>query len=116
MTDQSCLFCRIVQGEISAEIVHETDELLAFRDIGPQAPTHVLVIPKQHITSLAAVDEVHGELLGRMLLAGGEIARAEGISDAGFRGVINTGADGGQTVHHLHLHVLGGRAMEWPPG
>ena len=116
MTDENCLFCKIVAGVIAAEVVLETDKVLAFRDIGPQAPTHVLVIPKEHISSLDAATEEHGALLGEIMLAARDAARADGVAEAGFRAVINTGSDGGQTVHHLHLHVLGGRALQWPPG
>jgi len=113
MTD--CLFCRIVAGEIPATVVHETDEVLAFRDIAPQAPTHVVVIPKAHHADAAALTAADPALAGRLLAAGAEVAAAEGLSD-GYRFVVNTGADGGQTVFHVHLHVLGGRAMTWPPG
>ncbi len=116
MTDENCLFCKIVDRVIAADIVYETDRVLAFRDIGPQAPTHVLVIPKEHISSLDDVTDEQGALLGDIVLAARDVARAEGIADAGFRAVINTGGDGGQTVPHLHLHVLGGRGMRWPPG
>ena len=113
MTD--CLFCRIVAGEIPATVLHETDEVLAFRDIAPQAPTHVVVIPKAHHADAAALTAADPALAGRLLAAGAEVAAAEGLSD-GYRFVVNTGADGGQTVFHVHLHVLGGRAMTWPPG
>jgi histidine triad (HIT) family protein len=110
----SCLFCRIVRREIPASIVWEDEHALAFRDIDPKAPTHVLVIPKRHFASLnEAPDAV---LLGRLLLAAREIAEGEGIAADGYRTVINTGADGGQTVSHLHVHLLGGRHMNWPPG
>jgi histidine triad (HIT) family protein len=110
-----CLFCRIVAGEIPATVVHETDEVLAFRDIAPQAPTHVVVIPKAHHADAAALTAADPGLAGRLLAAGAEVAAAEGLAD-GYRLVLNTGADGGQTVFHVHLHVLGGRAMAWPPG
>lgn len=116
MTDENCLFCKIVERAIAADIVYETDRVLAFRDIGPQAPTHVLVIPKEHIPSLEDTTDDQGPLLGEMLLAARDVARSEGVAEAGFRAVINTGVDGGQTVPHLHLHVLGGRGMRWPPG
>ena len=112
MTD-SCLFCRIVRGEIPARIVREDEHTVAFRDIDPKAPTHVLVIPKEHVASL---DEARDPALaGRLLLAAAEIARSEGIT-SGYRTVVNTGADAGQTVFHLHLHLLGGRKLSWPPG
>lgn len=109
-----CLFCRIVRGEIPAAKVAETDECLAFRDIAPKAPVHVLVIPKRHFSSLEAVTEFG--VLGEMALMAQQVARAEGVADGGYRCVINTGADGGQTVGHLHMHVLGGRGLGWPPG
>ena len=110
-----CLFCKIVDGTIPAKKVHEDDETLAFADIHPQAPTHVLVIPKRHITSHAHALEDDAMLLGRLLATAGEIARTQKL-DNGYRLVINTGPDGGQTVDHLHVHLLGGRAMHWPPG
>jgi len=109
----SCLFCRIVRGEIPARIVREDDHTVAFRDIDPKAPTHVLVIPRVHVASL---DEARDPaLVGQLMLAAAEVAAAEGIA-GGYRTVINTGADAGQTVHHLHVHVLGGRKLAWPPG
>jgi histidine triad (HIT) family protein len=108
-----CLFCRIVRREIPATIVREDEHTLAFRDIDPKAPTHVLVIPKTHVASLNEAPDP--ATLGRLLLAAAEIAKAEGIETSGYRTVINTGADAGQTVHHVHLHVLGGRPMGWPP-
>ena len=109
-----CLFCRIVRHEIPATILREDEHTLAFRDIDPKAPTHVLVIPKTHVASLNDVDDA--ATVGRLLLAAREIADAEGISTSGYRTVINTGADAGQTVHHVHVHLLGGRHMSWPPG
>ena len=110
----SCLFCRIVRGEIPAAIVAESDHALAFRDINPQAPVHILVIPRQHVASQAEASDA--VLLGEVALLAARVASAEGLDAAGYRTVMNTGADGGQTVHHLHMHVLGGRAMHWPPG
>ena len=112
----SCLFCDIAAGEIPCDQVYADDDFLAFRDIDPKAPTHVLVIPRRHVASVAALEAGDADLAGRLLLAGVKVAAAEAIADAGFRLVINTGDEGGQTVHHLHLHVLGGRAMRWPPG
>jgi histidine triad (HIT) family protein len=109
-----CLFCRIARGEIPAKLVAETDDCVAFRDINPQAPVHVLVIPRRHVASLDALDD--GALLGKIGLLAAEIARREGIAATGYRAVINNGSDGGQTVGHLHLHLLGGRKMTWPPG
>lgn len=110
----SCLFCRIVAGEIPATIVAQDDRFLAFRDINAQAPSHVLVIPRAHVASLnEATDEA---MLGGLLKFGANIARSEGLADRGWRAVVNTNADAGQTVFHVHLHVLGGRKMSWPPG
>ena len=110
----SCLFCKIVAGQIPAKIVKRADGLLAFQDINPQAPTHLLVIPTEHIASLSeATDE---RALGRLVAFARDVAREAGIAQRGYRVVLNTNADGGQTVFHLHLHVLGGRAMRWPPG
>jgi histidine triad (HIT) family protein len=112
MTD-SCLFCRIVRGEIPAKIVRQDEHTVAFRDIDPKAPTHILVIPKEHVASLdEATDPT---MVGRLMLAAAEIARSEGITD-GYRTVVNTGAGAGQTVFHIHLHLLGGRKLTWPPG
>lgn len=109
-----CLFCRIVRREIPATIVAEDEHTLAFRDINPQAPTHVLVIPRTHVASL---DEVEDPLLvGRVMLMAARVARSEGIVAAGYRTVTNTNAGAGQTVFHLHVHVLGGRQLTWPPG
>jgi histidine triad (HIT) family protein len=115
MTDTAnCLFCRIIRKEIPATIVWEDAHALAFRDIDPKAPTHVLVIPKTHVASLnEATDPT---MLGRLMLAAREIAAEEGISESGYRVVGNTGAGAGQTVFHLHLHLLGGRKLSWPPG
>jgi histidine triad (HIT) family protein len=116
MTDSECLFCRIASGEIPAEVVHDGERLLAFRDIDPQAPTHVLVIPKEHVASLSDADDGHADVLGGALLLAARIAADEGIADGGYRTVVNTGRDGGQTVDHVHVHLLGGRQMGWPPG
>jgi histidine triad (HIT) family protein len=112
MTD-SCLFCRIVRGEIPAKIVRQDEHTVAFRDIDPKAPTHILVIPKEHVASLDEASDP--AMVGRLMLAAAEIARSEGITD-GYRTVVNTGAGAGQTVFHLHLHLLGGRKLTWPPG
>jgi histidine triad (HIT) family protein len=110
-----CIFCRIVSGSIPSNKVFEDDLCLAFRDLHPVAPTHVLVIPKEHIASTAHALESHASLLGHLMLTAAKVAEQEGLAH-GFRIVANTGADGGQTVDHLHLHVLGGRSMTWPPG
>lgn len=110
-----CLFCKIIAGEIPSKMVFEDHLTFAFRDINPQAPTHVLVVPRKHIASLAETGVEHQELLGYLQLVAARIAVNEGLSN-GFRTVINSGPDGGQTVDHLHLHLLGGRPMHWPPG
>ena len=110
-----CIFCKIASGAIPAPRLYENDDVLAFADLNPQAPVHVLVIPKLHLKSLAEAGAGQVELLGKLLSAATEVARQQGL-EKGYRVVINTGAEGGQTVPHLHLHVLGGRAMHWPPG
>jgi histidine triad (HIT) family protein len=110
-----CLFCRIVAGTIPSTKVFEDDRALAFRDLHPAAPVHVLVIPKEHIASTAHAAETHEALLGHLMLTAARLAEQEGLTK-GFRIIANTGADGGQTVDHLHLHVLGGRSLNWPPG
>ena len=109
-----CLFCKIVRKEIPAALVKETPECVAFRDINPQAPVHVLVIPREHIASLNEARDP--AVVGRLSLVAAEIAREMGIADSGYRTVINTNADAGQTVFHIHLHLLGGRRLGWPPG
>ena len=109
-----CLFCRIVRKEIPAQIVAETDDCVAFRDVNPQAPLHVLVIPREHVPSLN--DTTDPALVGRLALVAADIARREGLAESGYRTVINTNADAGQTVFHVHLHLLGGRRLGWPPG
>jgi histidine triad (HIT) family protein len=109
-----CLFCKIGAGDIPAEKLYEDDELLAFRDIAPQAPVHFLVIPKKHIQDPAGIGPEDEALAGRMVRIGSQVARENGISD--FRLVFNNGADAGQTVFHIHMHVLGGRSLGWPPG
>ena len=113
MTD--CLFCAIVAGSIPTDRVHETERTLAFRDVSPQAPAHLLVVPKAHHPDVAALADADPSLLADLMVAAVAVARAEGL-DGGFRLVVNTGADGGQTVHHVHVHVLGGRSLGWPPG
>lgn len=109
-----CLFCRIVRKEIPASVVDEDEHTVAFRDINPQAPVHILVIPKRHVASLN--DASDATLLGRLQLKAAELARKEGLGERGYRTVLNTNADAGQTVFHIHLHLLGGRRMGWPPG
>lgn len=109
-----CLFCRIIRREIPARIVHESDDVLAFGDINPQAPLHVLVIPRVHVASLNEATDA--ATIGRLALAAAQIAREHGYAERGYRTVINTNADAGQTVFHVHLHLLAGRALGWPPG
>jgi histidine triad (HIT) family protein len=113
---EDCIFCKIAAGEMDAEIVYEDEQCVAFRDINPQAPTHILVIPRTHITGIAETEESDRDLLGHLLLTVADVARDEGIAESGYRTVINWGRDGGMEVSHLHLHLLGGRAMSWPPG
>ncbi|HXG62449.1 MAG TPA: histidine triad nucleotide-binding protein [Planctomycetota bacterium] len=111
-----CLFCKIAARQVKADVVRETEDLVAFRDIRPQAPTHVLVIPKRHVATLNDLSEADAPLVGKMFLLAKEIARAEKIDGSGWRTVFNVNRDAGQTVFHIHLHVLGGRPMAWPPG
>lgn len=116
MAEADCLFCKIVAGEVPAKVVMETERTLAFRDINPQAPTHVLVIPKAHHPNAAALAAADPGLLAELLIKAGEVAAAEGVAESGYRVVFNTGPQAGQTVHHVHAHVLGGRGLNWPPG
>ena len=109
-----CLFCKIATGAVPAEVVRHDEDYVAFRDVNPQAPVHVLAIPRRHVTSLAAADSP--ELMGGLLVFARDVAREAGVEDAGYRVVINVNQEGGQTVFHLHAHILGGRAMRWPPG
>ena len=111
-----CLFCRIVAGEIPSTTIHRDDVVIAIRDIAPRAPTHVLVMPREHIASAVDLTDAHAPIVGRLFAAAAEIARNEGIADAGYRLVVNVGRWGGQTVEHLHVHLLGGRPFDWPPG
>ncbi len=111
-----CVFCQIVEKTIPAEIVYEDEHVMAFRDIRPVAPTHVVVIPRAHFASLDEATSVHRDVIGHALLVAAKIARAEGLAVNGYRTVINTGEDAGQTVFHLHAHLLGGRDFDWPPG
>lgn len=116
MSEQSCLFCKIIGGEIPGDLVHQDELCVAIRDLNPQAPTHVLVIPREHIESLDDASTRDETVLGHVLRIGARIANDEGHSETGYRTVINTGAGAGQSVFHLHVHVLGGRPMNWPPG
>jgi len=111
-----CIFCRVAEGAIPATIVHADDEIVAFRDIDPKAPIHVLVIPRRHIGSVNELAADDAALVGRLVLTARSIAADDGVAEPGYRLVINTGADGGQSVGHLHVHVIGGRALGWPPG
>ncbi len=111
-----CLFCKMAKGEIKPDLLYEDDHVLAFKDINPQAPVHFLVIPRQHISTLNDLDDSHAELIGRMYLAAKKIAKEQGIAEGGYRSLINCNAEAGQSVWHVHLHVLGGRTMAWPPG
>ena len=111
-----CLFCRIVAGEIPSTKIHEDDLVVAIRDIAPRAPTHILLMPREHVVSAAELTEAHGPLLGRLFAVAADLARAEGIVDRGYRVTTNVGPWGGQSVPHLHLHLMGGRAFDWPPG
>ena len=111
-----CIFCKIAAGEIAADLVHEDEELVAFRDITPQAPTHILIIPRRHIATLLDTADETAPLLGRMQRTAVEIARREGLAERGFRLIVNCLEEAGQSVFHLHLHLLGGRRLGWPPG
>ena len=114
--DNDCLFCKIASGNLPTDFVYEDDNIIAFRDINPQAPTHILIIPKDHIPYVADINEAHSELIYSMFTTANKIALEEGITSEGYRLVINNGKGAGQTVFHLHLHLLGGRPMLWPPG
>ncbi len=111
-----CLFCRIINGDIPSKIVLEDDRIFAFEDINPQAPTHILIIPKQHFASLNEAPADSEELLGHILIKARAIAQERGLKESGYRLVLNTGRDSGQEVFHIHFHLLGGRRMSWPPG
>jgi histidine triad (HIT) family protein len=113
---QDCLFCRIAAGDQQADVVHSSDNVVAFQDSNPQAPVHILIIPKEHVESARAIRDKHGDVLTELFAAAAHLARANEIDRSGWRLVTNVGADAGQTVHHLHFHLLGGRPMKWPPG
>jgi len=115
MSDTSCIFCKIAAHEIPTEIVHENDRIVAFRDTDPKAPTHILLIPKEHIASLAEIGEHHADVLAELMRAASHLAQAEGIDRSGWRLITNVGPDAGQSVPHLHFHLLGGRQMAWNP-
>jgi histidine triad (HIT) family protein len=111
-----CLFCKMIDGEIQPDVVYEDDDILAFRDINPQAPVHVLVVPRRHISTINDLNDSDAELVGSMFLAAKVVAERTGVAERGYRTVMNCNAEAGQSVFHLHLHVLGGRPMRWPPG
>ena len=116
MTDEACVFCRIVAGDLPSRNVHEDADIIAFHDIAPRAPTHILILPRLHIPSALDLTEEHSRVLGRLFQVAAEIARREGIAERGYRLVTNVGMWGGQSVDHLHWHLMGGRSMAWPPG
>ena len=116
MSDPDCLFCKFVSGEVDTDIVFETDKVLAFRDINPRAPTHILIIPRKHIATINDLTESDAEEIGNLHLVAKELAKEEGFSEEGYRVVMNCNAGAGQTVFHVHLHLLGGRIFDWPPG
>jgi histidine triad (HIT) family protein len=114
--DAECVFCKIAAREIPAEVLHESDTVVAFRDLNPKAPVHILLIPKEHIVSADQIEGGHGGLLADLVQAATHLAKAEGVAESGWRLVTNVGPDAGQSVFHLHFHLLGGREMAWPPG
>jgi len=116
MSEQSCLFCRIVAGEIPAKEVYSDETSIAFRDLNPKAPVHVLIVPRNHISSISEITSDDEQKIGHLFRVAGIIAQAEGISETGYRTVINTGENAGQSVFHIHVHLLGGRGLAWPPG
>ena len=111
-----CLFCGIANGDIPGDIVYRDESVLAFRDIDPKAPVHLLIIPRKHVAGIHELEEEDGETMGRAMTVARRLAEEHGVSESGFRIVVNTGPDAAQSVHHIHLHLLGGRAMGWPPG
>ena len=114
--DSKCLFCKIIRREIPSKIAYEDDRFFAFHDIAPQAPTHILIVPKEHVATLNDLDERHEALIGKLLLVAKHLAAEAGISQSGYRCVLNCMGGAGQSIYHVHLHLLGGRAMGWPPG
>ena len=116
MSQKDCLFCKIVDGDIPADIVYESDSLVAFRDIAPKAPTHVLLIPRRHIATMNDLEDDHASLAGELFVTAAKIAADEGLAEDGYRVVMNCNEAAGQSVFHIHLHLLGGRHMSWPPG
>ncbi len=116
MSNPDCIFCKILAGDIDADIVYETDQVIGFRDLNPQAPTHVLFIPRRHISTINDITESDAEVIGQLFVGAKEIAAQKGIAEPGYRAVMNCNAGAGQTVFHVHLHLLGGRQFTWPPG
>ncbi|MBN1902297.1 histidine triad nucleotide-binding protein [Candidatus Sumerlaeota bacterium] len=116
MGNSDCLFCRIASGDIKSTLVYESDDILAFRDINPQAPTHILIIPREHIPTTNDLEEKHAAIVGKMVLVARNLAEKEGLADDGYRLVFNCNQNAGQAVFHIHLHLLGGRRFSWPPG
>jgi histidine triad (HIT) family protein len=116
MSSENCLFCKIVAGDIPAEIIYESESAIGFRDVNPQAPTHVLIIPREHIATINDLDAGHEVTVGNLYMAAKAIAADEGFADDGYRVVMNCNEAAGQTVFHIHLHLLGGRSLAWPPG
>jgi len=116
MSNPDCLFCKFASGELDTDVVFETDKVLAFRDVNPQAPTHILIIPRKHIETINDLTESDAEEVGNLFLVAKELAKEEGTCDRGYRVVMNCNAAAGQTVFHMHLHLLGGRIFDWPPG
>jgi histidine triad (HIT) family protein len=114
--EDKCLFCKIIHRELPADILFETDDILVFNDINPQAPFHILTIPKKHIACISDIEEADAELLGKIIFSAKKVAKDLGIDNGGYRMVFNNGRHGGQDIYHIHLHLLGGRQMRWPPG
>lgn len=114
--EDTCIFCRIVAGSIPARLAHEDDDTLAFHDIDPRAPVHVLIVPRRHIPAVAGLQAADAEVMGRLFMVAAKLARELGVADSGYRMVVNNGADAGQSVDHVHMHLLGGRPLKWPPG
>lgn len=115
-SEADCLFCKIARGELRSDVLHRDERIVAFRDVNPQAPFHALVVPIRHVATLDDLGDGDGELLGRMVLRGRALAREHGLAGGGYRLILNCGPDGGQSVSHVHMHLLGGRKMAWPPG
>lgn len=111
-----CIFCKIAAGELGTDFIYESDDVVAFRDLNPQAPSHILIIPKEHIEKISDLDESHNEIAGKLLLVAAKVAQKEGLTEEGFRLVFNNGKNAGQEVMHIHAHLLGGRKLNWPPG